>query len=134
MESTKKDTALGIILVGLAIAIVLGILWTLLFGWQYFKVWRAEKTGQAEFVQAEQNRRIKVLESQASLESATLQAQAEVERAKGVKEANAIIAEGLGGPEGYLRYLYINTLNDLETQLIYVPTEAGLPILEAGKR
>lgn len=35
--------------------------------------------------------------------------------------------------EGYLRYLWIDKLG-AGNQVIYVPTEAGLPILEAGKR
>jgi len=48
-----------------------------------------------------------------------------------------IIQASLGGPEGYLRYLYIQSLREVESaggRVIYVPTEAGLPILEAGKR
>ena len=57
----------------------------------------------------------------------------EVERAKGVAEANRIVADGLGGPEGYLRYLYIEHLAQSQGQIIYVPTEGGLPILEAGR-
>ena len=74
------------------------------------------------------------IEAEAKLESAKLLAQAEVERAKGVAEANRIVADGLGGPEGYLRYLYIENLSASQGQIIYVPTEGGLPILEAGRR
>lgn len=51
-------------------------------------------------------------------------------------EANRIVADGLGGPEGYLRYLYIESLKEARAQgaqVIYVPTEAGLPILEASR-
>lgn len=99
-----------------------------------YNVWAAEKTGEAEFAQANQNRRIKVEEARAHLDSAKLLAQAEVERAKGVAEANDIIADGLGGPEGYLRYLYIQQVSNNDNQVIYLPTEAGVPILEAGKR
>lgn len=98
------------------------------------RVWNAETAGEAELAQATQNRKIAVLEAQAKLDSAKLFAQAEVERSKGVAEANRIVAQGLGGPEGYLRYLYINNLENSKGQIIYVPTEAGLPILEAGKR
>ncbi len=43
-------------------------------------------------------------------------------------------SDSLGGPEGYLRYLYIQNLEDSKGQIIYVPTEGGLPILEAGQR
>lgn len=98
------------------------------------RVWNAESAGQAELAQARQNRQIATLEAEAKLESARLLAKAEVERAKGVAEANRIVADGLGGPEGYLRYLYIENLSQSEGKIIYVPTEAGLPILEAGKR
>lgn len=98
------------------------------------RVWNAETAGEAELAQATSNRRIAVLEAQALMDSAKLKADAEVARAKGVAEANKIVAEGLGGPEGYLRYLYINNLENSKGQIIYVPTEAGLPILEAGQR
>lgn len=98
------------------------------------RVWNAETAGEAELAQASSNRRIAVLEAQALMDSAKLKADAEVARARGVAEANRIVAEGLGGPEGYLRYLYINNLENSKGQIIYVPTEAGLPILEAGRR
>lgn len=98
------------------------------------RVWNAETAGEAELAQATSNRRIAVLEAQALMDSAKLKADAEIERAKGVAEANRIVADGLGGPEGYLRYLYINNLERSKGNIIYVPTEAGLPILEAGRR
>jgi len=121
-----------------ALAVLLGVV--LLGGlgscaaYNSVRVWNAETAGEAELAQATQNRKIAVLEAQARLESARLNAQAEVERAKGVAAANKIVADGLGGPEGYLRYLYIQNLEQSQGQIIYVPTEGGLPILEAGKR
>lgn len=100
-----------------------------------YTVWQQGLAGQAELRRAEQNRQIKVQEAQAQKDSAALLAEAEVIRAEGVAKANTVVAEGLGGAEGYLRYLYIDMLRDQQgTQTIYVPTEAGLPILEAGKR
>ena len=57
-----------------------------------------------------------------------------MERAKGVAEANRIIGESLKGNESYLRYLWIQNLESGSNSVVYVPTEAGLPILEAGKR
>ncbi|ANK12441.1 hypothetical protein [Erythrobacter neustonensis] len=97
------------------------------------RVWNAQTAGEAELAQARQNRQIATLEAEAKLESAKLLAQAEVERARGVAEANRIVADGLGGPEGYLRYLYIENIAQSQGQIIYVPTEGGLPILEAGR-
>ena len=100
-----------------------------------YKVWNKEMKGRADYAEAEQNRKIKILEAEAKRDSAKLNAEAEVERAKGVQQANAIIADGLKGHEEYLRYLWITGLeNEKNTQVIYIPTEAGLPILEAGKR
>lgn len=97
------------------------------------RVWNAETAGEAELAQASSNRRIAVLEAQAKMDSAELNAKAEIARAKGVAEANKIVADGLGGPEGYLRYLYIQGLENSKGQIIYIPTEGGLPILEASR-
>lgn len=99
-----------------------------------YNVWSSKMTGEANFAQAQQDRQIRVLEATAKRDAAVMEAQAEVERAKGVAAANKIVADGLGGPEGYLRYLYVQNLENSKGQIIYVPTEAGLPILEAGKR
>lgn len=114
---------------------VLGLIFSLMLGLPVYSVWRAEKTGLAEFRQAEQNRRVRVEEARAVREAAALLAEAEVERARGVAQANEIVSEGLGGPEGYLRYLFIQGLQEAELggQVIYVPTEAMMPVLEAGR-
>lgn len=106
-----------------------------MWGCPRYNAWRAGVAGSGEFVKAEQNRRIKVLEAQAALDSAKLYRQAEVERARGVKEANDIIADGLKGHEEYLRYLWITGKLDAGTtrEVIYVATEAGIPIMEAGR-
>jgi len=117
-----------------SIVIILLVLFGIIFGWQWFKVFAAEQTGKAELAQAEFNRQIKVREAQAHLDAAKLLAEAEVARAIGVKQANEIIAGSLKGHEEYLRYLWIQNVSVGEHQVIYVPTEAGLPILEAGKR
>lgn len=66
------------------------------------------------------------------LVSAQKDAEIEVERAKGIAEANEIIAESI--TDGYLHYRFIEGLNDGNTEVIYVPTEANLPILEARNK
>lgn len=104
------------------------------FGYPKYKVWSAQMEGEAELAQAEGNRRIAVLEAESKLAAAKSLAAAEVERARGVAEANAIIGESLKGNESYLRYLWIENLDKGGNSVIYIPTEAGLPILEAGKR
>jgi len=113
---------------------IISTLGLLFFGLPVWNVWRAGLSGESELKQAEWNRQIAVREAQAQFDSSKLKAQAEIERAKGNAEANRIIAGGLGGPEGYLRYLYIDALShNKNAQIIYVPTEANLPILEAAR-
>lgn len=131
MNESKGFLIMSITAFAVFVAFILG--W-FAFG-PIYRVWSAEKRGEAEYAQAEQNRRIKTLEAQALKESATLQAEAEIERAKGVAGANAIIADGLKGHEEYLRYLWITHLEEGQNrETIYIPTEAGLPILEATRR
>jgi hypothetical protein len=54
--------------------------------------------------------------------------------ASGAAKANKIIGESLKSNEAYLHYLFINNMEHTQNQVIYIPTETGLPILEAGKR
>ena len=109
-----------------------------------YRIYRQDLAGQANLRQQEWEKKITIEEAKARNESATLQAealikqetakaQAEIIRAGGVAKANEIIAESLKGNESYLRYLWIDKLSD-NPNVIYVPTEAGLPILEAGNR
>jgi regulator of protease activity HflC (stomatin/prohibitin superfamily) len=65
----------------------------------------------------------------AKIKIAKAEAQAEVERAKGVAEANRIIGESLKGNSEYLRYLQIDAIRNSKGEKVYIPTEGGLPIL-----
>jgi hypothetical protein len=105
-----------------------------MYGCPQYNVWQKGLAGQAKLAEAEQSRQIAIEEAKAIKESAQFRADAEIIRARGVSEANKIISAGLGGPEGYLRYLWIDSLTEREGDTIYVPTEAGLPILEANRR
>ena len=99
-----------------------------------YAIWEQEMYGKAELAKAQSTRQIVVTEAKAKQESASLLAQAEVTRAEGVAKANKIIGDSLKGNEAYLHYLWIDGLNHDQNQIIYIPTEAGLPILEAGRR
>jgi regulator of protease activity HflC (stomatin/prohibitin superfamily) len=103
----------------------------LMAGMPRYSVWQQEMSGRAELAKAEQNRQIKIQEAKALKESATFQAEAEVARAKGVAEANKIIGESLKNNEAYLRYLWVNALNDKEhMSTVYIPTEANMPLMK----
>ena len=73
--------------VALSIIIVISVTVIGLVTIPRYRVWSEGKRGEAEFMRAEQNRRIKVEEAKANLEAERLNAQAEIERAKGAAEA-----------------------------------------------
>ena len=126
-----KDFIGGTFITVFILAILAGIIAGACVGIPNYRVYSSRLTGEAEFVQAQENRRIRVEEARAALEAAKFEAEAEVERAKGVAEANKIIGDSLQGNESYLQYLWIQGLHDGTSETIYIPTEAQLPILEA---
>ena len=95
-------------------------------------VWSQEMEGKAEFAKAEQNRKIKIEEARANLEAEKLNAQAEIERAKGAAEAIKI--ENGSITPTYIQYLWVRQQSDLSDKtVIYIPTETNLPILESTR-
>lgn len=120
-------TTVGIIVLVLLIAFGM-------WGCPQYNVWQKELKGKAALKEAEWNRQITIKEAEAKKEAAKALAAAEVERARGVAEANEIIGKSLRDNEAYLRYLWINGLHDGSSEIIYVPTEANLPILEAVRK
>lgn len=129
----NNDNAIGSFLITFFIIICLLIIGGLFWFFPTYNVWTKEMGGKAQLREAEWSKQVNVETAKAKAESAKLEAQAEIERAKGVAEANKIIADSLKQNEAYLTYLWIDKLSD-NPNVIYVPTEAGLPILEAGKR
>ena len=121
----------GCSLVGLVIGAV--VLFGLLVGWPQYRVYQQRLAGEAALAEAQSSRQVAILEARAKKESAISLAEAEVIRAEGAAKANKILQDSLGGPEGYLRYLQIQALEDSKAQLIYVPTEGGLPVTEARR-
>ena len=104
-----------------------------LVGCPYYNVWEQEMSGKAEFAKAEQNRKIRIEEAKANLESEKLNAQAEIARARGA--AKAIEIENGAITPTYIQYLWVRqqNLSGNNSKIIYIPTEAGLPLLEAGR-
>ena len=115
----------------LAVAMVIGFFVGAFFIYQWGKVYSKQQTGRAALAEAEFSKQVQLEEAKANLESQKLNAQSEVERAKGA--AQAIEIENGKLSEQYIRYLYVQNLEKLDTELIYVPTEGGLPLLEASR-
>jgi regulator of protease activity HflC (stomatin/prohibitin superfamily) len=108
-----------------------------MYGCPRYAVYSAEKDGEAAYARAEQDRQIVVRQALAKRDAAVLEAQAEVERAKGLAQANTILGQSLQGEEGaaYLRYLWIQKMEEGGGRtVVYVPTETNLPLfLESGR-
>lgn len=96
-----------------------------------YGVWHAGQRGQATLKEADYSRQTKVVEAQANLEAEKLNAQAEVVRAGGVAQSNNIVKASIS--DAYIKYLWVKTLDGANKEIIYVPTEANLPLTEAGK-
>ena len=126
----KNSKPIGIILLG--VVIVIGIL---MFGLPLYNVWQQEMAGKAEMAKAEQNRKILIEEARARLEAEKLNAQAEIERAKGMAEAMKLENGTLNST--YNQYLFIRTLEKLADkgdlpQIIYMPSEGLVPVLDVN--
>lgn len=153
MYQNREALALG----SLAFLAVIGVIAVVLAFWVWpkYNVYKKELDGQAALKEAEWSKQILIEEAKAREQAALMQAkakvtlaeaegkakivrakaegQADIERAKAAAEANRIIGESLKNNEEYLRYVWIKGLQDGKGERIYIPTEAGLPILEAGK-
>lgn len=129
-KNRRGGSEIGIIFSIVSAIVLMAVV--LMFVIPKYNVWTSELEGRAEFVRAEQNRQIKIEEAKANLEAEKLNAQAEVERAKGA--AAAIEIENGKLTETYIRYLWVRQQNDLNDKtIIYIPTEGGLPILESTR-
>ena len=122
--------AVKVILWGIVLIAVFIVSMAFILPW--YNVWSQEMEGKAEFAKAEQNRKIKIEEARANLEAEKLNAQAEIERAKGAAEAIRI--ENGSITPTYIQYLWVRQQSDLSNKtVIYVPTETNLPLLEATR-
>jgi len=113
---------------------LLGVGIVVAFGLPLYWVYHQHMEGRAMLAKAEYSKQVLVQEAISKKEAAKSLAEAEVTRAEGVAKANKIIGESLKDNKEYLHYLWIHNLEEGGNQVIYIPTEANLPIFEAGGR
>ncbi len=128
----KNSKSLVIVFAAIAILVVV-----LMVGLPVYNVWQQEMAGKAEMAKAEQNRKILIEEAKARLEAEKLNAQAEVERARGMAEAMKLENGTLNTT--YNQYLFIRTLEKLADkgdlpQIIYMPSEGLVPVMDASTK
>lgn len=130
-----KNQNYGGLLLGI-FALAILVIGALMFGLPKYNVWQQEMAGKAEMAKAEQNRKILVEEAKARLEAEKLNAQAEIERARGMAEAMKLENGTLN--ETYNQYLFIRTLEKIADkgslpQIIYLPSEGMVPVMDLNK-
>jgi lipopolysaccharide export LptBFGC system permease protein LptF len=149
----RQALAFGSVILLLISAVILVVLsfWV----WPKYNLYRMEMHGMAALKEAEWSKQILIEEAKAKEAASLMQANArvtlaeaegkaqvvrakaeglaDIERAKAAAESNRIIGDSLKGNDEYLRYIWIKGLQEGKGERIYIPTEAGLPILEAGK-
>ena len=131
----KDEVSVGVALFTVIALIIISALIALgMWGCPTYNVYRARLGGEAVLAHAQSSREVAVAEAKAKMESASLLAQADTIRAHGVARSNEIIGNSLKNNESYLRWMWINDLKDSKNQVIYIPTETQIPILEAGNR
>lgn len=122
--------------------LAVGCLWAL----PHYRVWSAGMAGQAILRQAEHEKLILLEEGKAKLEAATYtkkilveQAQAELEAANIRAQAIEIVGEMAQKYPEYRQQEFIGAFAEAlqegnVNQIIYIPTEAGIPITEAHRK
>lgn len=113
----------------IGIGIIIGLFIGSIYFFHSLSPWWESVSGEAELSRAQQNRQIVIEEAQAELEASELKRQTDVVRAQGVAEANRIISSSL--TKEYIQWRWVEGLHDGSSEVIYVPTESNLPILEA---
>ena len=130
-EEGRKNVRLGVkIVAGVTLFLILLIGGCMAVKPQY-NLYKANTEKQSVIREQEAQSKAAEFRAISEVTQAEAKAEAEVIRAKGIAEANRIIAESIT-PE-YVNYLYVRALEATQNQVIYVPTEAGLPVLEANR-
>lgn len=126
----EKDHTGRNIVIGVLVFIGIIIIWMGLY--PIYSVWSAGQAGKAALAHADFERQVQVVNAQANLQAQKFNAEAEVARAEGVAKANHVIKDSI--TELYVRYLWVQTLDRTNNQIIYVPLgQDGLPVTEAGR-
>jgi len=125
MRNDKEFTIrIDLILYGILVVVCIG---ALMFILPKYKVWSMEMSGKAKLAEATQSRQIQIEQARGELEASKL-------RAKAIK----IVGEAA---KKYPEYRYQEFLgafgealnNGSIEKIVYVPTEANIPIMEAGR-
>ena len=112
----------------LVVAVILGLIILVFLVWPQYNVYSQRLSGEAALAHAHAARQVLVQQAQAEKDSAQLRA-----------DAIKIIGQAAKDYPEYRQQEFIGAFAEAMhsgkiAQIIYVPTEANIPVLEAGKR
>jgi hypothetical protein len=115
-------------IVGLAAVVISALVVLGMWGCPKYNVYNQEMQGKAMYAHAEYSRKVQVAQAEGELEAATLRA-----------KAIGIVGQAAKDFTEYRQQEFIGSFAEAMkegkiSQIIYVPTEANIPIIEAGKR
>lgn len=135
MNSKKGNSSEALVFM-MAVIVAMAVVVGAMFVYPRYRVYSQTMRGQADFREAEINRQIVVEEARAQEEALQMRARGEAERERIKADATAYAVEKIGATlennPSYLRWMWINEIAGGSGERIYIPTEAGIPILEAG--
>ena len=121
----------------LSVTAIIAFFCILLWAFPQYRVYSAKMSGKAAIQRAEEQKKVLIEDAKARRLAAEEDAKAEVIRARGMAEAMQI-ENGQLTPV-YNQYLFIRTLEELSEhgdlpQIIYVPSDGMLPVMDLNKR
>jgi|ERR1035438_4109530 regulator of protease activity HflC (stomatin/prohibitin superfamily) len=120
----------------MGVALGVTLLWVLV-GYPHWRVWASHQAGLGDLQKAKNEQQIQIAQAQSRLDAAHLNKQAAIIEAEAVAEQIKAIGTELTTHGLYLRWQWIKMMEDThsesEATVIYVPTEANIPILEAAR-
>ncbi len=111
--------------------VFLSLLWGIVLG-PLWRVWASHQHGLADLAAARNEQQIQIAYAQSRLDAAKLNKDAAIIEAEAVAAQIETIGNQLTSHDLYLKWQWIKMMEENETdKVIYVPTEANIPILEA---
>ena len=128
MNEEDKDFIKNVLIIIGVIIFIITLMFGGMFTYRHYSVWSMKMQGKAKLAEATQSRQIQVE-----------QAKAELEASNHIAKAIEIVGKSAKKYPEYRNQMYIQAFAEALTmgkikQIVYIPTEAGIPILEASKR
>ena len=139
IRKQKGEALAGFLGFVIVTALAIALLFMAGWGWAHFRLWKAEYSGKAFEIEKEYRGKGILAESEYAKQARVQQATAELEAAQMTADAIEIVGKAAQKYPEYRQQEFYLALGEalkegLISQVIYLPTEAGLPITEAGKR